>query len=339
MDRITIIVPCYNEEEVLPKLYEEIKKIRKIMPEQQLELLLVDDGSRDRTLELAKELAAEDPLVQYLSFSRNFGKEAAMYAGLENAGGDYVVFMDADLQDPPALLPEMYRAVTEEGYDSAATRRVTRKGEPPIRSFFARMFYKLMNRFSTTEVMDGARDYRLMNRKFVNGLLQLKEYNRFSKGLFGWVGFKTKWLEYENVERAAGETKWSFWKLFKYSIEGIVAFSTVPLVIASVVGLVCCLLSLLFIILIIIRKLMFNNSAYGWASLVCLITFLGGIQLFAVGVLGQYISKMYMEIKNRPIYLVGETNIRREPEESSPNIHSAYMGSKAADEGGREEKA
>lgn len=315
MDKITIIVPCYNEEEVLPKLYEEIKKTRKLMPEQQLELLFVDDGSRDGTLSLVRDLAEQDPLVRYLSFSRNFGKEAAMYAGLENADGDYVVFMDSDLQDPPALLPDMYRAVTEEGYDSVATRRVTRKGEPPVRSFFARQFYKLMNRFSTTEVMDGARDYRMMNRKFVGGLLQLKEYNRFSKGLFGWVGFKTKWLEYENVERAAGETKWSFWKLFKYSIEGIVAFTTAPLVLASVLGLICCVLSILFIILIIIRKLLFDNSAYGWASLVCLITFIGGIQLFAVGVLGQYISKMYMEIKKRPIYLIGETNIEKCPPE------------------------
>lgn len=309
MDKITIIVPCYNEEEVLPKLYEEVKKVRQQMPEQQLELFFVDDGSKDGTLQLVKSMAAEDSLVKYLSFSRNFGKEAAMYAGLENAEGDYVVFMDSDLQDPPALLPEMYKAVTVEGYDSVATRRVTRKGEPPIRSFFARMFYKLMNRFSTTEVMDGARDYRMMNRKFVEGLLRLKEYNRFSKGLFGWVGFKTKWLEYENVERAAGETKWSFWKLFKYSIEGIVAFTTAPLVIASVLGLICCGLSLLFIVLIIIRKLIFDNSAYGWASLVCLITFLGGIQLFAIGILGQYIAKMYMEIKDRPIYLTGETNI------------------------------
>ncbi len=316
MDKITIIVPCYNEEEVLPKLYEEIKRVRTTMPDQQLELFLVDDGSRDRTLELAKELAAEDPLVKYLSFSRNFGKEAAMYAGLENARGDYVVFMDADLQDPPALLPDMYKAVAEEGYDSVATRRVTRKGEPPVRSFFARMFYRLMNRFSTTEIMDGARDYRMMNRKFVNGLLQLKEYNRFSKGLFGWVGFKTKWLEYENVERAAGETKWSFWKLFKYSIEGIVAFTTTPLVVASVLGLVCCLLSLLFIVVIVIRKLMFDNSAYGWASLVCVVTFLGGIQLFAIGILGQYMSKMYMEIKNRPIYLIGDTNMEEKDQSS-----------------------
>lgn len=311
MDKITIVVPCYNEEAVLPKLIEEIRKVRTRMPEQILELLLVDDGSKDRTLEIAKSMAEADSLVKYLSFSRNFGKEAAMYAGLENAEGDYVVFMDADLQDPPSLLPDMYRAVAEEGYDSVATRRVTRKGEPPIRSFFARRFYRLMNRFSTTEVMDGARDYRMMNRKFVDGLLQMKEYNRFSKGLFGWVGYKTKWLEYENVERAAGETKWSFWKLFKYSIEGIVAFTTTPLVVASVLGLVCCLLSLLFIILIIVRKLLFDNSAYGWASLVCLITFLGGIQLFAIGILGQYISKMYMEIKNRPIYLTGETNIRK----------------------------
>ena len=281
------------------------------MPEQAFEFLFVNDGSRDKTLVLLKELAQNDDRVKYISFSRNFGKEAAMYAGLENAKGDYVAFMDADMQDPPSLLPQMYKAVTEEGYDSAATRRVTRKGEPPIISFFARMFYKIMNKISDTDIVDGARDFRLMNRKFVDALLRMKEYNRFSKGLFGWVGYKTKWIEFENVERIAGETKWSFWSLFKYSIEGILAFTTAPLVLASVIGIVLCLIAFVFIVFIIVRKICFNNSVDGWASMVCLISFLGGLQLFAIGVVGQYLAKMYLEVKNRPIYLIGETNIEK----------------------------
>lgn len=315
MDFITLIIPCYNEQESLPLLYPELVKVSNQMREQKFEFLFVNDGSKDRTLELLKELAEKDRRVKYISFSRNFGKEAAMYAGLENAKGDYVAFMDADMQDPPSLLPEMYHAVTEEGYDSAATRRVTRKGEPPIRSFFARMFYKIMNRLSDTDIVDGARDFRLMNRKFVNALLQMKEYNRFSKGLFGWVGYKTKWIEFENVERVAGETKWSFWSLFKYSIEGILAFTTAPLVIASVVGVLLCILAFIFIIFIIVRKICFNNSVNGWASMVCIISMLGGVQLFAVGILGQYLAKLYLEIKKRPIYLVGETNIVTEDDE------------------------
>lgn len=237
-----------------------------------------------------------------------------MYAGLDNARGDYVAFMDADMQDPPALLPEMYKAVTEEGYDSVATRRVTRKGEPPIRSFFARMFYRIMNKISDTDIVDGARDFRLMNCKFVDALLQMKEYNRFSKGLFGWVGYKTKWIEFENVERVAGETKWSFWSLFKYSIEGILAFTTAPLVIASVLGILLCFLAFVFIVFIIVRKICFNNSVNGWASMVCIISLLGGLQLFAIGVVGQYLAKLYLEIKNRPIYLIGETNIEKSKE-------------------------
>ena len=309
MDFITLIIPCYNEQESLPLLCPELVKVAEQMSGQKFEFLFVNDGSKDRTLELLKELAQKDPRVKYISFSRNFGKEAAMYAGLENAKGDYVAFMDADMQDPPSLLPQMYHAVTEEGYDSAATRRVTRKGEPPIRSFFARMFYKIMNKISDTDIVDGARDFRLMNRKFVNALLQMKEYNRFSKGLFGWVGYKTKWIEFENVERVAGETKWSFWSLFKYSIEGILAFTTAPLVIASVIGILLCILAFVFIIFIIIRKLCFNNSVDGWASMVCIISMLGGVQLFAIGILGQYLAKLYLEIKNRPIYLIGETNV------------------------------
>ena len=309
MDKISIIVPCYNEEEVLPLFYKEITRISDIMKEQYLEVIFVNDGSMDNTLRLLKEFAVNDKHIKYISFSRNFGKESAMYAGLEHADGDYVVFMDADMQDPPALLPEMYDIVKNEDYDSVATRRVDRKGEPPVRSFFARKFYKLMNRYSNTEIMDGARDFRLMNRRFADSLLELKEYNRFSKGLFGWVGFKTKWLEFENVERAAGETKWSFWKLFKYSLEGITAFSTAPLMIASILGIIFCLISIAFIIFIVVRKLIFNNSADGWASMVCLISLIGGIQLFAIGIVGQYLSKMYLEIKNRPKYLIREDNL------------------------------
>lgn len=311
MNLITLIIPCYNEEESLPLLYPELVKVSQGMPEQAFEFLFVNDGSRDKTLVLLKELAQNDDRVKYISFSRNFGKEAAMYAGLENAKGDYVAFMDADMQDPPSLLPQMYKAVTEVGYDSAATRRVTRKGEPPIRSFFARMFYKIMNKISDTDIVDGARDFRLMNRKFVDALLQMREYNRFSKGLFGWVGYKTKWIEFENVERIAGETKWSFWSLFKYSIEGILAFTTAPLVLASVIGIVLCLIAFVFIVFIVVRKICFNNSVDGWASMVCLISFLGGLQLFAIGVVGQYLAKMYLEVKNRPIYLIGETNIEK----------------------------
>lgn len=309
MDKISVIVPCYNEEEVLPLFYKEITRVAGEMKRQYIEVIFVNDGSRDGTLKLLKEFASNDERMKYISFSRNFGKESAMYAGLEHAGGDFVVFMDADMQDPPSLLPKMYDIVKNEDYDSVATRRVDRKGEPPIRSFFARKFYKLMNRYSNTEIMDGARDFRLMNRRFADSLLELKEYNRFSKGLFGWVGFKTKWLEFENVERAAGETKWSFWKLFKYSLEGITAFSTAPLMIASILGIVFCLINIIFIIFIIVRKLIFNNSVDGWASMVCLISLIGGIQLFAIGIVGQYISKMYLEIKNRPKYLIKEDNL------------------------------
>lgn len=309
MDKISVIVPCYNEEEVLPLFYKEITRVAGEMKGQYIEVIFVNDGSRDGTLKLLKEFASDDERMKYISFSRNFGKESAMYAGLEHADGDFVVFMDADMQDPPLLLPKMYDIVKNEDFDSVATRRVDRKGEPPVRSFFARKFYKLMNRYSNTEIMDGARDFRLMNRRFADSLLELKEYNRFSKGLFGWVGFKTKWLEFENVERAAGETKWSFWKLFKYSLEGITAFSTAPLMIASILGIVFCLISIIFIIFIIVRKLIFNNSVDGWASMVCLISLIGGIQLFAIGIVGQYISKMYLEIKNRPKYLIKEDNL------------------------------
>ena len=309
MKKITVIVPCYNEEEALHYYYQEMARVMTLMNTYDFELLFINDGSRDQTLDIIKELANNDKRIKYISFSRNFGKEAAMYAGFENSTGDYVCLMDADLQDPPKLLPEMIKAIEEEGYDSAATRRVTRKGEPPIRSFFARMFYKIMNKISDTELMDGARDYRLMTRQFVNSLLDMKEYNRFSKGLFGWVGYKTKWIEFENVERVAGETKWSFWKLLVYAVDGAVAFSTAPLAIASVLGMLMLLVSLVFIIFIIIRTLIFGDPVSGWPSLVCIITLIGGIQIFCVGILGEYLSKVYLETKRRPIYIVKDTNI------------------------------
>jgi glycosyltransferase involved in cell wall biosynthesis len=308
---ISVIVPCYNEGAVLPLFIEQMYKVIQLMSEQNFEIILINDGSRDNTKLVMKELAETDKRIKYISFSRNFGKEAAIYAGFQHAQGDYVVMMDADLQDPPELLPEMYKAVVEEGFDSVATRRVTRKGEPRIRSFFARCFYKIINKMSDVEIIDGARDYRLMNRKFLNALLELSEYNRFSKGLFGWVGFNNKWIDFENVERIAGETKWSFWSLFRYSIEGIVAFTTTPLIISSVVGFVFCLISVLAIGFIIIRRLVFGDPVAGWASLTCIITFLGGIQLFCLGILGQYMAKMYLEIKKRPIYLIDESNISK----------------------------
>lgn len=310
--KISIVVPCYNEEVALVFFQKEIDRVsQELMPDVTFEILYIDDGSKDNTLQEIHHLAEQDKRVKYISFSRNFGKEAAIYAGLKNASGDLVAIMDADLQDPPALLPEMYHAIMEEGYDSAATRRVDRKGESPVRSFFARKFYRLMNKISNTDIVDGARDYRLMNRKFVNALLELGEYNRFSKGLFGWVGFKTKWIEFENVERVAGETKWSFWKLFRYSIEGIVAFSTAPLALAAVLGVIMCILGAIAIVFIVVRQLAFGNSVAGWASLACIILFLGGVQLLCLGILGSYMSKTYLEVKNRPIYICGETNIEK----------------------------
>lgn len=307
MKKITTIVPCYNEQEALPHFYKEITKVAKQMKNIDFEFLFVNDGSKDETLTVLQELAKKDKKVRYISFSRNFGKEAAMYAGFENATGDYVAVMDADLQDPPSLLPEMLDAIEKEGYDSVATRRVTRKGEPPIRSFFARMFYKIINKISNADIVDGARDYRLMNRKMVDAIVSLSEYNRFSKGIFGWVGFKTKWLEYENVERVAGETKWNFWKLFLYSLEGIVGFSTMPLQIASVMGMLFLFVAFLAIIVVIIKTLAFGDPVSGWPSLACIIFFVSGVQLFCLGIIGQYLAKTYLETKNRPIYIVKET--------------------------------
>ena len=305
---ISIVVPCYFEEETLPYFYEEITKISENMTEVDFEYIFVNDGSKDDTLNILKQLSLKDDRVRFISLSRNFGKESAMYAGLEFSKGDFVAIMDADLQDPPSLLPEMYENIVKYGYDCVATRRVNRKGEPPIRSFFARMFYKIMNKISKSDIVDGARDFRLMKRKVVNAILKLGEYNRFSKGIFGWVGFKTKWLEYENIERAHGETKWSFWKLLIYSIDGIVAFSSMPLFISSIVGIAFCLISFFAIIFIIVRQIVWGGSAYGWPSLVCIILMLSGIQLFAIGILGQYLSKTYLEVKKRPIYIIDETD-------------------------------
>ena len=308
MDKISVIVSCYNEEESLTLFYKEMERVRKQDFENiDFEYIFVNDGSKDKTLEEMKELRKQDKKVRYISFSRNFGKEAAMYAGLEAATGDYVTLMDADLQDPPSLLRQMYDLIKNDGYDCVATRRVTRKGEPPIRSFFARVFYKLINKISDVEMVDGARDYRLMTKQMVNAIISMKEYNRYSKGLFSFVGFNTKWLEYENVERVAGETKWSFWKLFKYAIEGITAFSTTPLILASVIGLIFCVVSFILIIVIIVKTLAFGDPTSGWPSLVCIIFFVSGIQLFSLGVIGQYLSKAYLEVKNRPIYIVKET--------------------------------
>lgn len=307
MSLLSVVVPCFNEEENVAPFYEELMKHISFLKERQmeLELLYIDDGSRDRTVEEVKKLREIDPRVHLVSFSRNFGKEAAMYAGLENASGDYVVLMDVDLQDPPALLPEMFSYI-EQGYDSVATRRVSRKGEPPVRSFFARRFYHLMKKISRTEIMDGARDYRLMTRQMVKAILSMPEYNRFTKGIFGWVGFQTKWLEYENVERTRGETKWSFWKLFLYSLDGIAAFSTVPLMLASVMGVFFCIVAFLMIVFIIVRKLIFGDPVSGWPSLVCIILMTSGVQFFCTGILGQYLAKAYMEVKRRPIYLIKE---------------------------------
>lgn len=310
MSLLTVVVPCYNEEEAIPFFYEEMLKtievFNKDFPSVEFEMLFIDDGSKDKTLKVLREYNEKDKRVRYVSFSRNFGKEAGIYAGLDNAKGDYVVIMDADLQDPPSLLPEMFKAVTEEGFDSAATRRVTRKGEPVIRSFFARMFYKLMARISKTEIVDGARDYRIMTRQMVDAILSMGEYNRFTKGIYGWVGFKTKWFEYENVERVAGETKWSFWKLFMYSIEGVIGFSTAPLVISSFFGILCMLLAFVMIVFIIIRKLIYGDPTSGWPSLVCIIMLIGGMQLSCIGIVGEYLAKTYLETKHRPIYIAKE---------------------------------
>ena len=311
MKKISVVVPCYNEQEALPIFYTETTKELSKIPDVTWEFVLVDDGSKDKTLETMQKLAEMDEKVKYISFSRNFGKEGAMYAGLENATGDYVVLMDADLQDPPALLGRMVKEIEENGYDCVGTRRVTRKGEPPIRSFFARMFYKLINKISKTEIVDGARDFRMMKREMVDAVVKMCEYNRFSKGILSWVGFKTLWLEYENIERVAGQTKWNFWKLFLYSIDGIVAFSTAPLVISSVLGIAICFIAFCLMAFYVVKAIVFGDPVSGFPTLISVILMLGGLQLLCLGILGQYLAKTYLETKNRPIYIVGKTNIEK----------------------------
>ncbi len=309
MSELTVIVPCKNEEEAIPLFYDELVKNTGFLEKRNtgLKVLFIDDGSDDGTVSAVRALNEKDPRVHLISFSRNFGKEAAMYAGLKAADSDFAVIMDADLQDPPALLEEMFSYI-DEGYDSVATRRVTRKGEPPIRSFFARRFYKLMKKLTDAQIMDGARDYRLMTRQFIDAVLSMTEYNRFTKGIFGWVGYRTKWIDFENVDRAAGKTKWSFWGLVVYSLEGITAFSTKPLVLSSILGVVLCFISFVMILFIIVRWLLFGDPVDGWPSLMTVIVFVGGLQFFCTGILGQYISKAYLEVKNRPLYLKDEKN-------------------------------
>lgn len=308
---ISLIVPCYNEEEALPIFYKESVKVLKDM-DVNYEYILIDDGSKDKTLNVIQKLADEDSNVKFVSFSRNFGKEAAMYAGFVNSKGDYTAVMDADMQDPPSLLPKMFEILETGDYDSVATRRADRKGESKVRSWFARKFYKIINKISNTEIVDGARDFRLMKRDMVNAILSMSEYNRFSKGIFGWVGFKTYWLSFENVERVAGTTSWNFWGLFRYAIDGIVNFSNAPLDIASGFGIMMTIVAFVMLIFIVIRKLLFGDPVAGWASTMCVIIFIGGIELLCLGIMGQYLGKMYMETKRRPQYIVGKTNIKDE---------------------------
>ena len=308
MKNLTVIVPCFNEEEALPIYYKEMCKVMDQMKDVEIELLFVDDGSSDHTLFVIKDLHMLDARCSYLSFSRNFGKEAAIYAGLKHAAGDYVAVMDVDLQDPPGLLPEMYRILEEDGYDSVATKRSTRTGEPKLRSFLSESFYKFINKISKTEIVNGARDYRLMKRNMVDAVLDMSEYNRFSKGIFEWVGFRTKWLEFENVERSAGDTKWSLKKLFFYSLEGITGFSVAPLSLASVIGVLFCLLSFVLIGVIVVRTLIWGDPVSGWPSLVCIVFLVGGIQLLCTGIVGQYLSKTYLETKHRPIYILKDSS-------------------------------
>lgn len=306
---VSVVVPCYNEQEVLPLFYDEITKVADEMkikyPELEFEFLFINDGSKDRTLEIFHELADKDSRVRYVSFSRNFGKESGMYAGLENSKGDYVVIMDADLQHPPSFLPKMYEYVRSGEYDCATTRRVSRKGESKIRSWFARRFYGIINRISQTEIVDGAQDFRFMTRQMVDAILSMSEYNRFSKGIFSWVGFRVKYIEYENVERAAGTTTWSFWGLFRYSLEGIMAFSTAPLAIALVLGIAFCAASIVLLVVSVVKAV---SGAAGLWPLMCLVSLIGGLQLICTGILGQYLAKTYLESKKRPIYITGETD-------------------------------
>lgn len=306
-ETLSLIVPCYNEQESLPIFYQEACRVLAQM-DCRAEMIFVNDGSTDGTLEVLQTLAAQDEKVVYLSFSRNFGKEAAMYAGFCHARGDYVAVMDADMQDPPRLLPEMLQLLKSGAYDSVATRRQNRKGEPPVRSWFARRFYKLINRITETDIVDGARDFRLMKREMVQAIVSMGEYNRFSKGIFGWVGFRTYWLSYENVERVAGTTKWNFWKLFKYAVDGIVNFSQAPLDIASWFGVFMTLIAFIALLVVVVRKLLFGDPVAGWASTICVIIFIGGIQLFCMGIMGKYMAKTYLETKRRPHYIIAQSN-------------------------------
>lgn len=315
MKKISIVVPCYNEEEAIPLFYEEINKTSKEIKDYDFEFIFVNDGSKDNSASIMKELAKKDKRVKFIDFSRNFGKEAAMYAGLELSSGDYITTMDVDLQDPPSLLPEMIKGITEEGYDCVATKSTSRNGYSFLRKTFTRWFYKIIAKISKTEMVAGARDYRLMTRQMVNAIINMKEYNRYSKGLFSFVGFKTKWIEFENQERVAGTTKWNFWKLFSYAIDGIVGFSTAPLIVSSIIGVLFCLISFILIIFIIVKTLIFGDPTSGWPSLACIIFFVSGIQLFCIGIIGQYLSKVYLEVKNRPIYIIKDTNIKEKKDE------------------------
>lgn len=308
---ISVLIPCFNEEAALPYFFHEIRQVTGHSPSLdslRWEFIFVDDGSSDGTLNILRKASQEDSDVHYLSFSRNFGKEAAMYAGFQHAKGDYVVVMDADLQHPPAMLAEMYQAVSQEGYDIAAARRISRKGEPPVRSFFARMFYRIINKISKAQFVDGASDFRMLSRPAVNALLQMGEYNRFSKGIFGWIGFRTKWIPYENVERVAGETTWSFWKLLLYSLEGFIGFSTVPLSIASVMGLLFCVIALVWMLCIIVKTIIWGDPVSGFPTLACLLLLIGGSIQLSLGIIGQYLARTYLETKRRPIYIVAESS-------------------------------
>ena len=310
MKKISIIVPCYNEEEAIPIFYKEITKTIEELKQYKFEIIFINDGSKDKSENIMKELAKKDEKVKYIIFSKNFGKEAAMYAGLEQSSGDYITTMDVDLQDPPSLLPEMLKGIEEENYDCVATKSTSRNGYSFLRKTFTRWFYKIIAKISKTEMVAGARDYRLMTRQMVNSIIAMKEYNRYSKGLFSFVGFNTKWIEFENKERSAGTTKWNFWKLFSYAIDGIVGFSTAPLIISSIIGTLFCLIAFIMIIIIIIKTLAFGDSTSGWPSMVCIIFFVSGIQLFCLGIMGQYLSKVYLEVKNRPIYIIKDSNIK-----------------------------
>lgn len=308
---ISIVVPCYNEEEAIPLYYEAMQKQMTKMDYVDFEIIFVNDGSKDKSLEIMRTLAKKDKRIRYVSFSRNFGKEAGMYAGLEATTGNFITTMDVDLQDPPELLEEMYKGITEEGYDCVATKSTSRNGYSPLRKLFTKWFYDIIGHISKTEMVAGARDYRLMTRQMVDAILSLKEYNRYSKGLFSFVGFDTKWIEFENQERSAGTTKWNFWKLFSYAVDGIVGFSTEPLILAAFIGLVFCLIAFIMIIVIIVRTIIWSDPVAGWPSLACIIFFVGGINLFCTGIIGEYLAKTYLETKKRPIYIVKETEKTR----------------------------